>query len=328
MERIRNLLILRGGALGDFLLTLPVVAAVHRQWPAVAIDLLIDSRFAELAIGSGWVRKVHSLEAALMAQLYVSDTERDPELAKGLRGYDAAICYLEDSERTIRRTLEEAGIRQYIFVSPRVTRGHATDHFMEALRGFGLETRSGEFAELHLPLGNVRAERVGCVAQHGPFVAIHPGSGNALKNWPVDRFIRLADQIQKTMAFHPVFLLGEAEDCLENVLEKAMPSALCLTKLKLMEVAAVLKQARFYIGNDSGISHLAAALGTPTWALFGPTDPAQWAPRGLQVHVVRNSKPGLYPMERLAEETVWQALRIAYREHAKLGPDLNRARTR
>jgi len=308
MERIRNLLILRGGALGDFLLTLPAVAALHRQWPSAAIDLVTDSRFADLAIGSGWVRKVHSLDAALMAQLYVPDRERDPALAESLRGYDAALCYLEDPDRTIAHTLDEAGIRQRVILSPRVVHGHAIDHFLSALRYFGIDGKGGDAFVLNLP--SIRTEIAARLTDQGPFAVIHPGSGSVRKNWPMARFIRLADRIQREMAIRPLFLLGEAEAALEMVLKQVAPTALFLTKLALMEVATVLKLARFYVGNDSGITHLSASLGSPTWALFGPTDPVQWAPRGLRVHVVRSYERGLHPMEDLAEDTVWQALKV------------------
>jgi heptosyltransferase-3 len=309
MERIRNLLILRGGALGDFLLTLPVVAALHRQWPSVPIDLVADSRFADLSIGSGWVRKVHSLDAALMAQLYVSEAERDPALAESLRGYDAVLCYLDDSAQTIAQTLEQAGIRRQVFTSPRVIHGHAVDHFMGALRELGVEMKRDDSVVVRLRPEVERAAIAVRLSEPGVFAVIHPGSGSARKNWPLDRFVGLADRIRREMAIRPVFILGEAEEGLELVLRKAAPSVLCLAKLELMDVAAILNRAQFYIGNDSGITHLAASLGVPTWALFGPTDPAQWAPRGLRVQVVRSSERELHPMEDLAEDTVWQALK-------------------
>lgn len=310
MDRIRNLLILRGGALGDFILTLPVVSALHRHLPAITIDLASDPRFAELAIGSGWVRKVHSLDAALMAQMYVPDEARNPALADSWRGYDAALCYLEDPDQTIAHTLDDAGIRRRVFVSPRKICGHAIDHFMGGLCSLGLEMIADDSLVLNLQPKGTRSALTVRVSPQRPFFVIHPGSGSARKNWPLDRFVRLAERIRNERALLPVFLLGEAEAGFENILKKTLPSALCLTELGLSDVAAVLKQAQFYVGNDSGITHLSASLGVPTWALFGPTDPEQWAPRGRQVYVVRTHEPGLHPIERLAEDAVWQSLKM------------------
>lgn len=309
MKRIRKGLILRGGALGDFLLTLPVVAALHRQWPASPIDLAIDSRFAELALATGWVRHVLPLESARMAQLYVRPEARDPDLVEHLRGYDAAICFLDDADRTIAPALEDAGIRRRVFCSPHVKSGHAVDHFLSVLPEIDVKPEFGGYCVLDLDPAVQPSPEVRRIFEPGPFAVIHPGSGSPRKNWPLDRFLRLAERIQKHRRLRPVFLLGEAEAGWEPAVRKALPSVTCLVNQRLLDVAGILRRAHLYIGNDSGITHLAALTGAPTWALFGPTDPAQWAPRGPRTHVVRSpGGQGRATMAQLSEEAVWQAL--------------------
>ncbi len=104
-------------------------------------------------------------------------------------------------------------------------------------------------------------------------IAIHPFSGGSRKNWPLDRFQELARLLPL-----PVEWSAGPEELLAGA-----------TRFDdLYELAQWLAGARLYIGNDSGITHLAAAVGVPVLALFGPTDPKVWAPRGANVLVMRS----------------------------------------
>jgi ADP-heptose:LPS heptosyltransferase len=118
--------------------------------------------------------------------------------------------------------------------------------------------------------------RIRCDVEREDFVAIHPFSGSPKKNWPLDNFRELARELEHSM---PVRWCAGPED---------PPLADAVHIDDLYDLACWLARARLYIGNDSGITHLAAAVGTPILALFGPaSDPAVWAPRGEQVRVGR-----------------------------------------
>jgi len=108
-------------------------------------------------------------------------------------------------------------------------------------------------------------------AARGDFAVIQPFSGSRRKNWPLDRYRELAERLEL-----PVRWCAGPEEKLDG--------AVRLDDLYLL--ASWLATARIYIGNDSGITHLAAAVGTPVIAIFGPSDPAVWAPRGDRVQVV------------------------------------------
>jgi ADP-heptose:LPS heptosyltransferase len=123
-----------------------------------------------------------------------------------------------------------------------------------------------------------------------PLAALHPGAGSKTKRWPIARFIELAR--------HPVFrekklliIEGPAEPGLAKEITKALqePAAIPIESVRLNLLAAVVAQCGAFIGNDSGIAHLAAGLGTPSIVLFGPTLPQHWAPRGKHVTVLRNA---------------------------------------
>jgi heptosyltransferase-3 len=130
--------------------------------------------------------------------------------------------------------------------------------------------------------------RIRCPHRKAGFVAIHPFSGSAKKNWPLEKFRAVSRSLPK-----PVQFCAGPEDELENAVRIS----------NLYDLAHWLSEADLYIGNDSGISHLAAAVGTPVFALFGPTDPAVWAPRGKNVRVLYRN-----PISSIAVEEVLESL--------------------
>ena len=137
--------------------------------------------------------------------------------------------------------------------------GHAVDFFL---------------AQLGLPPGAIPSIPADGVTR-GRYIAIHAFSGGAKKNWPLEQYRELAARLPDVR-----FCAGPDE-----------PLNGAVRYDSLGEVARWLAGARLYIGNDSGISHLAAAVGVPVIAIFGPTDPRVWAPRGLRVEVL--SKPSV-----------------------------------
>ena len=110
---------------------------------------------------------------------------------------------------------------------------------------------------------------------------MHPGSGSTAKNWPLARFVEAARALA---AGRPWLLVaGPAERELTPP-----PDAVLAREWPLRRLGAALAGARLFLGNDAGVSHLAAAAGAPTLALFGPTDPALWAPVGPCVRTLRS----------------------------------------
>ena len=136
-------------------------------------------------------------------------------------------------------------------------------------------------------------------------VFIHPGSGSPTKNWPWTSFAALAGRLAAESNVQPVFVLGDAERE-QGLSERAIASGhRTIQALTIPEVAASLHRGCAYVGNDSGITHLAAALGVATVAIFGPTDPARWAPRGKHVRVLHADSGDL---NTLSVETVYGVL--------------------
>jgi ADP-heptose:LPS heptosyltransferase len=124
-------------------------------------------------------------------------------------------------------------------------------------------------------------------------ILLHPGSGSKKKVWPLERFLNLAKILQDRFDSKILIILGPAEGSeVEKVFEGLDPHTFIQAKrLSLIQLASVMEGCKLFIGNDSGISHLASALGIPTIAIFGPTDPRVWSPRGEKVCVVRKEIP-------------------------------------
>jgi ADP-heptose:LPS heptosyltransferase len=140
-------------------------------------------------------------------------------------------------------------------------------------------------------------------------VLLHPGSGARRKNWPAERFAELAGLIESRLAATPALLFGEADEHVRGVLRRIAPAVQELPPLGLADLASCLAAAEGYVGNDSGITHLAAAAGVRGVALFGPTDPAVWGPReGHAVRVLRANPPTAEGLAELPVRAVFEAL--------------------
>jgi ADP-heptose:LPS heptosyltransferase len=134
--------------------------------------------------------------------------------------------------------------------------------------------------------------------------AIHPGSGSEKKNWPVAKFAALARWFVDELAMQLVVVHGEADErAATGLIERLESRAVTVAHgLKLPELAAVLERCGLFVGNDSGITHIAAAVGAPTIALFGPASTPVWAPTGERVRVIEFGGDDVAEARRAVEE--------------------------
>ncbi len=308
-RHLRRILILRGGALGDFILTLPAISAIRQLSPQGYIELVGRPEIAELACVSGLVDKVTSIDSAWLAPYFAVDGNLSAAEISWLSSFDAVISYVHDEDHVVRTNLLRNGARFVLGISPIVEAGHAIDSFLEPLRALGVKCEAVAASQLTLP-AELRAQGRRLLDEMGfddRVVAVHPGSGSIRKNWPLKKFIELATRLERTNSFRILFTVGEADEGIVRGLEENGGQFLLLQKRSLLETAIGLSECSRYIGNDSGITHLAAALGLPTVALFGPTDPAMWAPRGDNVKVVAAAGGPGNAMERIRLQSVLDA---------------------
>ena len=297
-------LILRGGAIGDFIATLPVLQALRAQWPAARIEIWGYPHIADLAVVTGLAEAVVSLDRAEMARFFVPVPEFTDAQVAAVRSFDLIFNYLHDPEGQVRSNLLLAGAKQVLSGSPIIKRGHAVPFLLEPLQALAIyETTlvpSLDFPEEMRAQGRRRLRVLGL---RGKPVAVHPGSGSPTKNWPVERYVEIIRRLRGE-GREVVAILGEADDAEAAALARALPDLATLTGLTLTELGATLAECSAFFGNDSGITHLAAAVGLPVLALFGPSDAEVWGPRGRGGVTVLRAPEG--ELERLEISTVWK----------------------
>jgi ADP-heptose:LPS heptosyltransferase len=266
-----RVLVLRGGALGDFIVTLPALALLRRAWPSAQIELVGNARAAELGQRAGLLDRVHAQSDARWSALY-APPPLPSAFAAELATFDLVINVWPDPDGDLARHFPLHARQRFLSAPALPTRAPAAAHYCAALAPLGLGAGETRFS-----LGTPRSD--------ARFIAIHPGSGSPRKNWPLDRWRALLSQLPAPVSL----LLGEAElasPALDQIRgDESGP--LLLANRPLSELVAHFRDCRLFLGHDSGVSHLAAACGVPCVLLFGPTDPAVWAPPGEHVHVLR-----------------------------------------
>lgn len=294
-----TILCLRGGALGDFLLTRPALRRLRRGFPQAKIILAGVPKFADLARREGLVDEVWRLDHAGLAPFFGRGTPLSEEWVARFQSCPVVISWLFDPLGLFAKNLASVGISGLLqgCHKPEENGVHASEQLARVLEQLALFAEEGE-DEVGLRLadaeGSAEIQSPQPVAE-GPFtLAVHPGSGGLGKLWPWRRWQEL---ILRWSARHPhhrvVLLTGEAEE--ERGLGD-LPLAEAVSALRaeipgldwchspaLPELARKMRSWEAFVGHDTGPSHLAAAVGLPTLALFGPTDPAVWAPQGASV---------------------------------------------
>ncbi len=288
MSRDPRILVLRGGSLGDFILTLPALQALRGRWPGAHIELMAYPHIARLALAGGWIQHIESLDHAGVAQLFSHRPNVDSNLRERIVSADIVLSYLHDPDGVVCENIRECGARRLLYQSPVNPAMHASDHLVKPLESLALYEAGRAPVLTPDPAAAAAGDQwLRCNGCADRPLAIHPGSGSPRKNWPWPRFLDLARRAREG-GWQPFFLLGEADAALVTPVRDSDAGPIA-QGMDLVEAAGLLSRARAYVGNDSGITHVAAALGRPVVAIFGPTDPAVWAPRGPQVRILRGS---------------------------------------
>ena len=281
-----KILVVRGGAIGDFILTLPALAALRKQFPRTHIEVLGYSHIAGLAELAGYVNGVRSIEARALAGFFARRGELDKALAHYFDGFNIVISYLYDPDGIFQENVGRCTEAQFIAGPhrPRETENiHAADLFLKPLERLAI---FGANATPTIPLPEQR-ERSAKGA-----LAVHPGSGSEKKNWPEPLWEEFLRNVAQETDWKVLLVGGEAEEERLQRLASLVPveRLRVARNLPLNELAARLAASKAFVGHDSGMSHLAAAVGTPVVALWGETNSDIWRPKGENVQLLRSPK--------------------------------------
>lgn len=247
----------------------------------------------ELIKGRYYADVVSRFDHMDIAHLFVKDAEIPSFLRERLDQIDLVISFVSDSDRIFSHNLNTSKARCIIHYDPFPADDegiHMVDHFLQSLDSLGI-TSNDNIPKIFLNDEDVRfgedyvKDRI--AGSEKMLIAIHPGSGSRQKCWPIERFAALINRLNKELQAHIVVVSGPADqEIVERLKTRIHDDFTLADQLPLAKLAAVIKRCNFFIGNDSGVTHLAAALGVYTIGLFGPTDPKIWGPRGESVKIL------------------------------------------
>ncbi len=280
-----RILVIRGGAIGDFILTLPVLAALRSAFPRAQCTVLGYPHVAELAVAAGLADAVKPLEGRNLALFFDrhSAEHLPPAESAFFAGFDVILSYLYDPDRFFENNVRRASQAQFIAGPhrPDETAGqHATEVLLEPLQRLAI------FDADPVPRLGRKKPRPPAAP---PCLAVHPGSGSPAKNWPLDRWQTLLTELAAQTPARLLLVGGEAEAERVAQLADCWPAERRELALRrpLTGLADRLRECDAFLGHDSGITHLAAAVGLPGLALWGPSREAVWRPRSERFQVLR-----------------------------------------
>lgn len=320
LHEVKRALVIKLRHHGDVLVSSPVFSVLKAHAPHVEIDALVYADTAEMLTFHPAIAQVLTIDRQWKKLGFVGQMQAELELYRVLkaRGYDLVIhltehwrgawlCRLLRPRWSLGPQVSGRGKRwkqsfTHLQTQPRNALRHVVEANLDALRRIGIQPAPDE-RRMHLEPGDVaecnvaaHLQRLGMASKE--FIHIHPASRWFFKCWPVERMAALIEKLQAD-GHRIVLTAAPSNDELNMVAaiqsRLMVPVASLAGQLSLKELAALTAQARLFIGVDSAPMHMAAAVGTPTVALFGPSGDKQWGPWGVPSRVVSSQRHACRP---------------------------------
>ena len=299
----RTVLVIHPGSLGDVLLSRPALRALRITVHEHELGLIASGEVGDLLRAAGEVTAAFAMETNALTGLMAHPTSLSPPVRRWIRRCDVAVCWMSDAGGRLESALAEMGVARVVMQSPHAvgeTPHHQTQRFLETIKPVAPR---GDAPDLPLQLpeglmkdGRARLTRIGA-SEGQVVVALHPGSGSLHKCADPALFRRAIEWVDARGAV-PVLISGPADDVMVAAVSTGcLKPPIILRDLSIAEVAGVLSQVHLFVGHDSGLTQLAAALSIPTIAVFGPTSVQRWAPRGHHVRILTGATCGCQEWE-------------------------------
>ncbi len=287
-KEISKILILVVKRVGEVLLTTPAIRAFYKAFPGAQIDVVVDQPVQDVLEGNPYIRRLIRLEPERTPLQLISTALR----LRRAR-YDITVDFLANPRTAFLCLAASAPVRigldkrirkwaynHYLYPSPAAT-PYVPDVRLNALRILGADTDGMEMDFRISREGRARGKQLLADAQITPsdsYVTMAPISLRSYKRWPLENYAAVADHIIREHQRKVVLLGGPGEyRFLERTSALMQEKAAALIAFRdLDSLACVLSRSALYIGNDSGIKHLASAVRIPTLTIFGPSNPAEW----------------------------------------------------
>ena len=280
---LNRILVIRGGALGDFVLTLPAIKLLRDRFPHAHLEILGAKHIVALIDKRFYADASRSIDSGSFAGFFARNSELPTQLIDYFGSFDLILSFLYDPDKIFETNVRACGGATFLAGPSKLDNSeHAAFQLARPLLQIGLSLTD---AAVHLFPND--DDRHAVRHFRDCTVALHPGSGSETKNWPVENWIKLGDVLLAN-GLRLLIVAGEADAGRTQKLQIAWNGKLVefAENLPLPHLAAVLED-KIFVGHDSGISHIAAAAGARCLVLFGWTDPAIWAPANENVTVLR-----------------------------------------
>lgn len=324
---ISKVVLIRPGALGDVLAVRSTVRFFKDAFPAAEICLVAPGERGMFLCREGWADRAFDWDRSAFSWLFSpAEGEPPPVLRAVFGGSDIVVSYQDFTDPDDLSLFEErlhvlAPAAGKVYCPSRPPAGqhvHINEWLLRAAAAFF--GRYGLLGDYDMNFERLLTARIRLsapfppFAMQAPYVVMHPGSGSTGKNWPLAGFVELGRRLLSTNGngkearFRSLVVTsGEADGDLGVRLAAAVPGAILASTPTLVELAPLLANAGLYVGNDSGVSHLAASLknaadGVPCCAvIFGTSDARVWGPAGALILHAGAAMHDLTP-ERAARE--------------------------
>ena len=295
MEAGRGLIIFPG-ALGDLICLLPAIRALSGRYPNIKFELMARAELARFAERRMPIVAGHSIDRRELAFLFSEGGSESNLAHRFFRQFDRIDCFFASDNERFCSSLRQAARGEVSFYPFRPPgKGHIAECYLRAI-GAGISPSPSSSIELLSDDVHDAERKLRAIGlEPGRFILVLPGSGSARKNWPAENFALLAERIQ--LIHRVLVVLGPAETAMAPGFHARSFSV--LSDLELGELAGIARLACCFIGNDSGVSHLAAAAGARGLVIYGPSDPERWRPLG-DVKIIQKE-----PLASLLLEQIW-----------------------
>jgi len=289
---MRRILLIYPGGLGDILFSRVVLASLKHHYPEVKIDYAGMPQYLHLL--SEELYQIIDYNDRRLLPLFSPSSALNKECLTWLNEYDG-IIFWSSAQLTEHVTQKLNNLKKPAVISASVTplpnqKEHVALIMLRTIARWGIKPTAERLHQLavlqpNFPVGvNHPAMKM-----MNNYIVVHPGSGSKKKNWPISQFLKLMPWLEQQFHTRVVCILGPAETNCHTILNKT--NCHWVAPKDVFELADWLKGAQFYLGNDSGVTHLAAQLGCQTFVLFVSTNPVHWRPLGQNVFVITNYTP-------------------------------------
>jgi ADP-heptose:LPS heptosyltransferase len=282
----KKILVIHQGALGDLVLCFPALVSMKYEREA-SVTLLCSNELGKIARELNIADAYFSLESANFSTLFCSDMT--PFVKAFISDHDMIILF--SFSDAVEHHVRQNYSGEMHKISPRPPVDEETHVALHVMGQFLTKSILGNRDIIDLLPSNAMSISSGLhriFPRRENIVVVHPGAGSTRKRWPIEKFVRLAEIIRGENIGEVVFLVGPAESNLAPAVNSGSKTGFRVHEFSdPLYLIDLVGQAMCLIGNDSGVTHLAAFIGTPTVAIFGPSNPKRWSPIGLTTKVLR-----------------------------------------